>query len=766
MKNTIYWRRALSDLTSRSLILDNLNQIGIDLAFSDLSNFSDVQAIQMQLDSMHKLPGLPADVEQIIQLGLTQLPVWAAQAQVDVTAAMVEVGQWFSQAELLCLSRNDDPLDTDDAILTAFPDSAISLTSKQQFSIGPALGVNPAQSLTEPVQTQVPPDTTLDTERIELNLERDADLLREFCNEASELLSDIEQGLLTLEARPQDKETLNAIFRAFHTFKGGAGMLKLLPIQHMTHQLESILDKARRNQLTVDANVVSLILQAADGVSNAVNDMLTALSTSQERAFINFNSHAILANVARVLNGDSVVVHDAVKQSTPSNEAPNSLAGKEQSTVTQDMELTRTVWEKSADIPPTEDDALIQTMNNSADTNIKVGARKLDELIDLVGELMIAQSMVTQHEIAKNLADDGWERAVLQLSRITKELQRTTMLVRMVPVFNTFKKMTRLVRDLSAQQNKLVDLVLVGESLELDRSIVDALAVPLAHMIRNAVGHGIEQPDERTANGKSERGRIVLSAFQRGGSFVIQISDDGRGLSRGKIRDKAIAKGLITQDQVVADADLFDFIFNAGFSTVTNITDVSGRGVGMDVVKQSMSSLRGTVDLESEDGLSTQITITLPLTLAIIDGLVVLVGRERYILPALMVRECLRPTPEMLGLTSTQGEVVRIRDQLIPIVKLSNHFHIADAVSNPCQGILVVVETGRQQIALMADQILDKQELVIKSLGASFQQQTLLSGASVMSDGLVSCILNLDALAEQCNKRSTTSAQSVAIAHA
>lgn len=319
MKNTIYWRRALSDLTSRSLILDNLNQIGIDLAFSDLSNFSDVQAIQMQLDSMHKLPGLPADVEQIIQLGLTQLPVWAAQAQVDVTAAMVEVGQWFSQAELLCLSRNDDPLDTDDAILTAFPDSAISLTSKQQFSIGPALGANPAQSLTEPVQTQVPPDTTLDTERIELNLERDADLLREFCNEASELLSDIEQGLLTLEARPQDKETLNAIFRAFHTFKGGAGMLKLLPIQHMTHQLESILDKARRNQLTVDANVVSLILQAADGVSNAVNDMLTALSTSQERAFINFNSHAILANVARVLNGDSVVVHDAVKQSTPSN---------------------------------------------------------------------------------------------------------------------------------------------------------------------------------------------------------------------------------------------------------------------------------------------------------------------------------------------------------------------------------------------------------------------------------------------------------------
>ncbi len=327
------------------------------------------------------------------------------------------------------------------------------------------------------------------------------------------------------------------------------------------------------------------------------------------------------------------------------------------------------------------------------------------------------------------------------------------MAVRMVPVANTFKKMTRVVRDLSAAQGKQIDLELKGEYTELDRSIVDALADPLAHMIRNAVDHGIERPDEREAHGKSARGRIELAAFQRGGAFLVQITDDGRGLSRERIRDKAVANGLITPGQDLDDADLFNLIFSAGFSTATNVTDVSGRGVGMDVVRQSIAALRGKVDISSEAGQGTQMTITLPLTLAIIDGLLVVVGKQRYILPALLVRECLRPGFDMLGMTSTQGEVVRIRDQLIPIVRLSQLLDAPNAVTDPTQGILVVVETGRQRIAILADQLLDKQELVIKSLGSSFQHQHLFSGAAVMGDGLVSCILNIDALSDHVGKR-------------
>ncbi|UFS56819.1 chemotaxis protein CheA [Comamonadaceae bacterium M7527] len=683
--------------TANPTLLQSLNQFGVDLAFWDLTNAQDINEIEANLRALAATPQLPPAVAQALELALVQLPTWSTTAQSDPSAAMDSVCQWYSQTELLC-----------------------------------AQGIEPVVAeVAQAADTEV---AEQDNTRIELHVARDGDLLREFCNEANELLADIEQGLLTLESTPDDHDVLNAIFRAFHTFKGGAGMLKLLPIQHLAHQLESILDKARKGLLTVDSNVVSLVLQASDGVDQAVRDILQALDSGEQQSFIAFDAHAVLDNVARVLRGDNVVVTAAAQVTQPDHDAP------------------------SAEPVVTVDKPSQSGGTAAADVSIKVGARKLDELIDLVGELMIAQSMVTQHPLAAKVADDAWNRSVRQLSRITKDLQRTTMAVRMVPVANTFKKMTRVVRDLSAAQGKQIDLVLKGEYTELDRSIVDALADPLAHMVRNAVDHGIEPPDERQASGKDARGRIELAAFQRGGAFWVQITDDGRGLSRERIRNKALANGLITPDQELADADLFNLIFAAGFSTATNVTNVSGRGVGMDVVRQSIAALRGKVDISSELGQGTQMTITLPLTLAIIDGLLVVVGQQRYIVPALSVIECLRPQADMLGLTSTQGEVVRIRDQLIPIVRLGKLLDAPHVRTDPTQGIVVVVQTGRQRIAILVDQLLDKQELVIKSLGSSFQHQHLFSGAAVMGDGLVSCILNIDALSEQVTKRPASSA--------
>jgi two-component system, chemotaxis family, sensor kinase CheA len=744
--NPPYFQPHMRDLPSAAHTLpQELNQFGVDLALWDLSNDADVQDMQRRLRQMALRHDTPAAVQDALETGIAQLAAWASLARTDNTATMYDLCQWYEETELLC---------------------AVGVEPQQQADQGPqhppaSPKLDSADATGETGEAGVTGATAASGERITLNVARDADLLREFCDEASELLNDIEQGLLTLEVQPNDHDVLNAIFRAFHTFKGGAGMLKLGPIQHVAHQLESILDEARTGRLQVDANVISLILQAADHVGSAVADIVSALDAPQSPDVVHtaFHSQALLANVQRVLNGEAFVQTQDTVPARHTLTSPSKPANPE-TTPTQAPTPTPTpitpAPAPSAQAATASVSTGARNTSNKADASIKVGAGKLDELIDLVGELMIAQSMVTQHPMAVAIASDSWDRAVRQLLRITKDLQRTTMAVRMVPVSNSFKKMARLVRDLSASQGKQATLVLKGESTELDRSIVDALAEPLAHMVRNAVDHGLELPAEREANGKPACGSIELRAYQHGGAFVVQLADDGRGLSRERIRNKAVALGLIQSGQELADDDLFALVFAAGFSTAANVTDVSGRGVGMDVVRQSIAALRGKVEISSQEGTGTTVTITLPLTMAIIDGLVVVVGQERFILPALMVRECLRPDEAMLGRTSTQGEVVRIREQLIPIVRLSHQLGIPNAHSNPAQGILVVVETGRSSVALLVDQLLDKQELVIKSLGASFQDHPMFSGAAVLGDGLVSCILNVDALAAPHAKRAPT----------
>jgi two-component system chemotaxis sensor kinase CheA len=316
----------------------------------------------------------------------------------------------------------------------------------------------------------------------------------------------------------------------------------------------------------------------------------------------------------------------------------------------------------------------------------------------------------------------------------------------MVPIDRTFQKMTRLVRDLAAQQEKQVQLILEGEETELDRNIVEELSDPLVHMIRNSVDHGIELPAVRAAQGKPALGTIRLSASHQRGGIVIAVRDDGKGLDRGRILAKARERGLIKPDATLTEQETFALIFAAGFSTAEVLTDVSGRGVGMDVVRRNIEKLRGKVEIQSVAGQGTTFTIVLPLTLAIIDGMLVGVGEDRYIIPTLSVRESFRPRPGMVTTVHERGEVVSVRGRLTPLLRLGQHLGTPCRAVDPTDGIIVVVESGDTARGLLVDELLGKQEVVIKNLGETFQKQNLLAGAAILGDGRVGLILDVDTL--------------------
>ena len=377
---------------------------------------------------------------------------------------------------------------------------------------------------------------------------------------------------------------------------------------------------------------------------------------------------------------------------------------------------------------------------------VRVDTVKLDGLIDLVGELVIAQSMVVQNPELKAITSAHLSRCLGQLRGITSDLQRTAMSLRMVPIRNTFQKMSRLVRDLALQQGKEIALSLEGEDTELDRNIVEELSDPLVHMIRNSADHGIEMPEARVAAGKPPAGTITLRAFHQGGFIVIQIEDDGRGLNAAKIRKKAIERGIIKADENLDEREIFDLIFAAGFSTAEKVTDLSGRGVGMDVVRRNIEKMRGKIEISSIEGHGTTFTLYVPLTLAIIEGLLVGIGEERYVIPTLSVRESFRPLPGMVTQVQGRGEVVSVRGRLTPILRLGRHLNTPHTALDPTQGIIVVVEAGQDSRCLLVDQLIGKQEVVIKSLGEMFRHQTEFAGAAILGDGRVGLILDINAL--------------------
>lgn len=583
---------------------------------------------------------------------------------------------------------------------------------------------------------------------ISLDEIEDQELLVEFLNEGSEHLENIEMGILDLEDDPENMDTLNSVFRSFHTLKGGSGFLNLKPLNNTAHELESLLDLARQEKLKVNSGIINLILEGRDILKNYIEAMQAQLSGSQPREKISFPTSELVSRVKDVVEGriapEELSDPDASPEPLPqpaevppassqeSPPAPTSAPSPEPSVAAASS--------KGISAPAPNSPRPTQS------SVVKVDTHKLDSLFDMVGEMVIAQSLISQDPELLNIRSQKLTRNLAQLSRITNELQKTAMSIRMVPIRATFQKMNRVVRDIASKSGKKVSLKLSGEDTELDRTIVEEISDPLIHMVRNSVDHGIEKTEARLAVGKPAEGEVHLNAFHQGGSIVIQICDDGGGLNKERILAKAVEKGVVSPDQQLSDKEVFGLIFAPGFSTAEKVTDISGRGVGMDVVRKNIEKLRGKIDIESTPAKGTTFSIFLPLTLAIIDGLVVRIGKERYIVPTLSVCESFRPSEKALSTVHERGEMVNVRGHLIPLLRLYKIFDIEPQSENPTEGIVIVLESGHEQCCVLIDDLIGKQEVVIKSLSEELKQNKYLAGAAILGDGLVGLILDTTAL--------------------
>jgi two-component system chemotaxis sensor kinase CheA len=561
---------------------------------------------------------------------------------------------------------------------------------------------------------------------LNLNIAGDADLLREFITESREHLDNIEQGVLVLERQPDNAEMLNTVFRAFHTFKGGAGFLNLVPINRLAHILESLLDLARQGKFTINSPAIELILRGRDVLKQFLDEIEGQVNGNKPATPVTIPTEGLKAEVARMIEQISAgKMSDAL--ASPPEISPSAPA-----------------------VPTPETPAFAATSaNGNANVMVRVDTGKLDGLLDLVGEMVIAQSLVAPNLSLLVNGDAQFSRNVAQLNRITRDLQRVSMSLRMVPIRGLFQKMARVARDISAKQNKKVNFVTSGEDTELDRTVVEELNDPLLHMIRNSMDHGIEPAEKRAAAGKPAAGSLHLRAYHQGGNIVVEIEDDGAGLNRDRILAKAIERGLAAPGANLTDEEIYHFVFAAGFSTAEKVTDLSGRGVGLDVVRRNIEKLRGSVDISSTPGKGTLFKIALPLTLAIIDGLVVGVGSERYIIPTLSVRESFRPAAEMISRIQNRAEVVNVRGRLIPLLRLHEIFGIRAHSTDPAQGIVVVVQSGTNIRCLLVDALLHKQEVVIKNLNEMMiHKNPAFAGATILGDGRVGLILDVNALAQ------------------
>ncbi len=582
----------------------------------------------------------------------------------------------------------------------------------------------------------------------------DKELVANFLPEAQEHLDGIETRLVYLEQHPNDLEAVNAIFRPFHTLKGVAGFLNLGQIQELSHEVEWLLDRVRDGQVSVSVELVNLVLEAVDLLKGMLADLQGALA--EGRGLNTFDLSPIKARITQVDATASLPTPQlggilVEQQGLPPEEVNEVLEPQESlenpsppgKPPVQEGEITAP---RGAQAPAQQMADGKPACEGSAPETVKVDLAKVDNLVDLMGELVIVQSQVRQNQRIADLVDQRLERDLGQMARITSELQKISMSLRMVPIGATFRKMMRLVRDLSHKVRKEVTLYLEGEDTEIDRSMVDAIYDPLVHLVRNSVDHGLESPEERQALGKFPSGRLWLRAFHQGGDIIIEIEDDGRGLNREAILAKAQARGLVPPGEALSPEKIDHLIFEPGFSTAQAVTEISGRGVGLDVVKETITRLRGKVDLNSRPGEGCRFVLRLPLTLAIIDGMVVQVGTERYILPTVGVRETLRPAPQDYFTVQGQGELIRVRSHLLPLLRLHRLLGRGDDNLHPSEALIMVVEHDGERRALLVDDILGKQEIVIKSLGPLFQKLNGLAGGTILGDGRVGLILDVAGL--------------------
>jgi len=578
---------------------------------------------------------------------------------------------------------------------------------------------------------------------------QDPGLIKDFLEEAHEHLASIELNILSLEENPENPEAINAVFRPFHSVKGVAGFLNLTDIHKLSHEVENLLDDARSGRLAITNDIIDMILQSVDllkvllgHLSTAVNENQPLVSSAevvstfvkQIRARRDHEPSVTTSakkKVGEILVERGVLDHEQAEDVAAKSQAQGTKIGEAlvQEGLTSVREVSSALREQ-------------RTAKENA-SSVRIDTQKLENLVDMVGELVIAQSMVLQNPHLQSIKDQKYQKDSVQLRRITNELQRISMSMRMVPIKSTFQKMIRLVRDLCKKSGKEAILEMRGEETEIDRNMVEEIYEPLVHMIRNSIDHGIEAPEERIKAGKDAVGKVLISAEQKGGNILIDIKDDGRGIDVERVRVKAIERGIVSPEEALDPRAVCELIFHPGFSTKETITDVSGRGVGMDVVKKSVEALKGKIEINNSPGRGTHFQFKLPLTTAIIDGMIIHVGNERYVVPTISLKESFRPGEDAYSTVHGVGETIMVRETLMPLLRLHEILGVEPRYREPWEGILLVVSEDGKSYCLLADEIIGRQEVVIKSLGSSLKRVAGVSGGAILGDGRVALILDV-----------------------
>jgi two-component system chemotaxis sensor kinase CheA len=592
----------------------------------------------------------------------------------------------------------------------------------------------------------------------------DGELIAEFIAEGTDLISGAEEALLSLETDPGDMEAVGMVFRAFHTVKGTSAFLELNLLSEFGHLAESLLSRVRDGEIRYSGGYADLSLRALDMIKELMSRVQAALSgkallkpegyddlvkllADPEAAGISEESDA----VATPRVGDLLVAQGKIQREqveAVAQDHPGQMLG---------MAVVKSKAASTEDAGQAlRAQARIKNSQPAVDTSVRVSTQRLDRLIDMVGELVIAHSMVAQDDLIADSDNHELTKKVAHTSKIVRELQDISMSMRMVPLKATFNKMARLVRDVARKVGKNVNFVTEGEDTEIDRNLVNSINDPLVHMVRNAVDHGIETPAERRQNGKPEYGTVQLLAYHSAGSVVVEIRDDGKGLDREVILAKAREKGLISDctdgnDHAFSDREVFNLIFEPGFSTASVVTDVSGRGVGMDVVKKNIEFLRGQVEIKSEGGQSSVFKMSLPLTLAIIDGMVVRVGSETYVIPTVSIIRSVKPGKGDLSTVLNQGEILTLQGSLIPLYRMAGLYNIENAKQDAYEAVVVIVEDDERKAGLLVDELIGRQQVVIKSLGESMKNIPGISGGAIMPDGRVGLIIDVGGLVKFAN---------------
>jgi two-component system chemotaxis sensor kinase CheA len=627
-----------------------------------------------------------------------------------------------------------------------------------------------------------------------------------FFDESQEHLDSMEQQLMALDLISPDAEQLNSIFRAAHSIKGGSGIFGFDALTGLTHIMESLLDKARQGTTDLNEAIVNVLLKTVDllkttletyrnkkevdqqsidkGIEcleSVLNDESTSHFDTQDtddEGFGFFESEI----TTQLSTEDSVDIEgfgffDELQPASPEPDegfgffdelqpifqgSNDSFGFFETPTIKTNENDNRTALKSNVKASSVEKRQITntseQTKKGAESTSIRVDIGKIDSLVNLVGELVITQSMLTMigSEVAGEV-EDKLHTALAELQRNTREIQESVMSMRMLPMSVTFNRFPRVVRDLSSKLGKKVDLVMEGGTTEIDKGMIEKLVDPLTHLVRNSIDHGIETIDERLAVGKPERGIVTLRAEQRGGSIEISITDDGAGLNRERILAKATENGL-EHDPDMPDTKVWALIFEAGFSTAAEVTDVSGRGVGMDVVRRNIETIGGRIEIESTLGKGSSFHIHLPLTLAIVDGMCVSVGDQIFVVPLMSIIESIQPSKEQIKDISNDN-LLWIREQYWPLIHLHKTMQIDNAILEPDKAIVVLIESSKKRFALLVDSLVGQQQVVIKSLEKHYKRVPGVAGATIMGDGGVAMILDVESLASLVKPASKESIQ-------